>query len=402
MIAQPALEARLHGTRRGQVLRELLGNAAHFPIANLFYEAILEGAGLLRGPDAYVLVGACLLQAWAAGSWQHAGRPRPLLASLIGPLCYTVVEGLIEGPQFFDAPNHVAYWGFALAIGALQQAQQRAGEGLIEVALSLAEGLTRAGILMAMYWLLEIRIQAGGLDRAFFSDPSHVYIALALGALGLLVGLLHSHTRRSLRLLRDTAAQLRRFSEWAMGRDLLERAIADNEVLALRRETRGIVFADLRGFTAWSERQMPEVVVAMLNRYYAAVGEALAGLHPVKVKFSADEAMAVFTGVREAIAAARAMRDAIGPVLAEHGLGAGIGLHAGPTVEGLLGSPDVRLYDVIGDTANVAKRLCDQAAAGEILLGVDCARTAGLEPGALARRTLSVKGKAEPIEVCSL
>jgi class 3 adenylate cyclase len=89
-------------------------------------------------------------------------------------------------------------------------------------------------------------------------------------------------------------------------------------------------------------------------------------------------------------------------VLAEYGLTAGIGLHSGPTVEGLLGSPDVRLYDVIGDTVNVAKRLCDQALGGEVLLTVDCARGAGMDPSALPSRTLSVKGKAEPIEVCSL
>ena len=42
------------------VLRELLANSAHFPVANLFYEAISEGTGLLHTPDPYVLIGACL------------------------------------------------------------------------------------------------------------------------------------------------------------------------------------------------------------------------------------------------------------------------------------------------------------------------------------------------------
>lgn len=399
MTAAVALEVRLHGTRRGQFLRELLGNSAHFAIANLFFEAIIEGSELLHAPDAYVLVGACLLQAWLLGSWQYAGKPRPFLGNLVGPACYTLIEGIIEGTAFFAGPNHIAYWVFSLALGALQQLQQRAGWGVLETALSLAEGVTRAAILLAMYWILETRAQpeVGGLAE-FMRDASHVYITLALAALGLLVGLLHSHSRRSSRILHETVAELRRFSEWAWGKDLLERAVSDREVLALRRQTRGIVFIDIRGFTAWSDRQDPETVVDMLNRYYAALGEALRDRAAVKTKYSADEAMVVFANARDAIAAAQAMRGVAQTLLAEYGLSAGTGVHCGATVEGLLGSMEIKLYDVIGDTVNVAKRLCDQAAGGEILASGECMRAAGIEPEPVERRALSVKGKPEPIE----
>ena len=197
---------------------------------------------------------------------------------------------------------------------------------------------------------------------------------------------------------RNGMSRLRRFSEWAWGKDLLERAVSDREVLALRREIRGIVFIDIRGFTAWSDRQDPETVVDMLNRYYAALGEVLRDRTAVKTKYSADEAMVVFAEARDAIAAARAMRGAAQTLLAEYGLSAGVGVHCGATVEGLLGSMEVKLYDVIGDTVNVAKRLCDQAAGGEILASGECMRAAGIEPGPMERRALSVKGKPEPIE----
>jgi len=73
-------------------------------------------------------------------------------------------------------------------------------------------------------------------------------------------------------------------------------------------------------------------------------------------------------------------------------------VHSGPTVEGLLGSPEVKLYDVIGDTVNVAKRLCDQAAGGEVLASIECAQAAGLALESAPRRTLRVKGKSEPLE----
>ena len=397
MTKQPSLDARLHGSRRGQVLRELLGNSAHFPIANLFYEAIIEGGGLLRAPDPYVLIGACLLQGWLLGAWQHEGRPRPLLGNLIGPASYTLVEGIFEGAEFFAGPHHFAYWGFSFLIGAIQQIQLRPPAWAIDVALSLVEGLARAGILFSMYWLLERHQEAGAPAKPFFLDPSHVYIALALAALGLLVGLLNVHARRSLRLLRATAGELRRFSEWAWGKDLVARAIGDAQALALRRQTRGIIFADIRGFTAWSESQSPEVVVAMLNRYYAAVEAALRDRHPVKTKYSADEAMVVFAEASEAIAAGGAVRTAAREMLAEYGLSVGVGVHSGPTVEGLLGSPEVKLYDAIGDTVNVAKRLCDQAAGGEVLASGQCASMAGLALEPLPRRTLHLKGKAEPL-----
>jgi len=401
-FARP-IEARLRGTRRAQVVGELLGNSAHFPIANLFYEAIREGADMLRTADAYTLLGACLVQARYLGGRQYDGRPQPLAGNLVGPAIYTLVEGVLEGPAFFTAPQHIAYWCFALAIGLLQHAQLKLSRGAPEVAFSLAEGLVRAGILLAVYWMLEVAANpADARVSTFLTDSSHVFIVLALCALGLLVGLLQWHARRGLRLLRDTAADLHKFSEWAWGREVLERAIADGDRLALRRETRSVLFVDIRGFTAWSERNSPETVVEMLNHYYAALESALRDLRPVKSKYTADEAMVVFSGARAALDAAAAMRCAASGVLAEHGLAAGIGVHTGPTVEGLLGSPDVKLYDVIGDTVNVAKRLCDQAAGGEVLASIECVSAAGLDAQARARRALSVKGKSAPLDVCVL
>jgi len=52
----------------------------------------------------------------------------------------------------------------------------------------------------------------------------------------------------------------------------------------------------------------------------------------------------------------------------------------------------------VGDAVNVTARLASVAAAGEILVSAETARAAGLE-GGLARRTVELKGKAEPVEV---
>ncbi|MBI3965756.1 MAG: hypothetical protein HY329_08985 [Chloroflexi bacterium] len=61
----------------------------------------------------------------------------------------------------------------------------------------------------------------------------------------------------------------------------------------------------------------------------------------------------------EPLAAARAgleLRDAVADILSAEGIAAGVGLHSGAVIEGMLGGEHVRGYDVIGDTVNTAKR----------------------------------------------
>ena len=83
-------------------------------------------------------------------------------------------------------------------------------------------------------------------------------------------------------------------------------------------------------------------------------------------------------------------------------LAAGCGVHCGPVVEGLMGTEERRSYDLLGDSVNTAKRLCDAAAGGEILLSqaVHLQLGAGL-PG-LQERTLQVKGKQQPLAAYAL
>ncbi len=99
------------------------------------------------------------------------------------------------------------------------------------------------------------------------------------------------------------------------------------------------------------------------------------------------------------MAAARSLREALAPQLAAFGLSAGFGIHAGPVIEGLLGSESVQAFDVLGDTVNVAKRLCDGAAGGEILVS-EATPLAGA--GEAPVRELRVKGKSEPLRVRAL
>jgi class 3 adenylate cyclase len=391
------LQARLSGTPRTRYLLELFGNSAQFPIANILLEMLLEGPGkYLLAADLYTILVAGLAQAWFLSRWETGPRPRRFLGNLIGPALYTLIETSLEGVKFFEAPHHLAYWCFACVIGALQAIRWRSGSGTLQAAALVLENVVRAGILLAMYVLFELITNSKYTSVVlFFADSSHRFVALANLLLGLSLGLSSLTGQRHLDLLKHTSAQLNTYSEWLLGRDLLARLIADPHALTLTRRERAVLFADIRGFTRWCEPRAPEEIVALIDRYYDCAETILNRHRVIKFKFSADEVMAVFPDADNAAAAARELRDGFAALLESHGLGTGIGIHAGPLVEGLLGSGGVKFYDVIGDTVNTAKRIESAAGAGEILISEAAVGT--LAHG--ERREIQVKGKEAPLAV---
>ncbi len=401
-MSDSTLEKRIEGSPATRFLQEFFSNSAQFPIANILLELLLEGPRRYLGaPDPYAIALAAIVQAFFLSRWQDGAHPRRFLGNLIGPALYTVIEVAVEGPQFFASPNHLAYWGFAAAMGLLQSARPRLPAPLRAIA-QVAEDVVRAGILLAMYAIFESATSDAFHTRGFFADHSHQFVALATLFLGLSLGLANLTARYYQHLLRETAAQLRTYSEWLLGRDLLEKSMHDPGSLALRRHQRTVLFMDIRGFTAWSETRSPEEVVEMLNRYYHAAETTLASTPVVKSKFSADEMMAVFAEPSDAVLVARRLRREIYGLLAGQGLGAGIALHCGPLVEGLLGSMGVRFYDVIGDTVNTAKRIESAAAGGEVLISSDIAAVLGTGMQLGTKRLITVKGKEAPVAVYPL
>ena len=202
--------------------------------------------------------------------------------------------------------------------------------------------------------------------------------------------------------LRNVSAQLKTYSEWLLGRDLLGRILSNPDALSLARRERTVVFVDIRNFTRWSETRPPEEVVAMLNLYYIAAEAIAIQRGMIKLKFSADEIMAIFEDTQCAAAAALDWRTELTRLLREHNLGAGIGLHTGPLVEGLLGTKDVKFYDVVGDTVNTAKRIENAASESEILISESTRRALGSYVTVGASRPIEAKGKEAPVTVYPL
>lgn len=395
------LDERIRGTLRGAVILEFLKNSFHFPLANILIELILEGpAHYVQSMDFYASLSAAALQAYFLGRWTYEGRPRPLLGNLIGPMIYSSLE-LATTPvaTFFSLPFHYAYWGFAIAIGMIQQLRLTWGETR-EGGLILLENVLRSGILAVMYWFIEVLTEAKYADPyLFFTNKSHIFILSAILFISIIVGLDDARSQRFLNILRDTAGQLQTFSYWLLGRNMVSLALTDPSSLSLVRRERTVLFMDIRGFTQWSERQEPERVVTMLNRYYEIAETVLGGSKVIMLKYTADEVMAFFADAQDAVVAAYRLHGACSRELAPLGLAVGTGMNTGLVVEGLLGSAGLKRYEIIGDTVNTAKRICSAAAEGEFL--VSAALLQKIEADFVVReaRQIVAKGKSEPLPV---
>ncbi len=140
-----------------------------------------------------------------------------------------------------------------------------------------------------------------------------------------------------------------------------------------------VLFADIRGFTRFSESHSPADVVATLNRALSEITAPVFRHHGILDKYIGDGLLAFFEplgsheeAAESALAAAREMQTAFaslqgdGAALCE--LGLGIGINAGPVIVGNIGSEKFMDYTVIGDAVNVAARLQAVAEPGQILV----------------------------------
>ena len=131
-----------------------------------------------------------------------------------------------------------------------------------------------------------------------------------------------------------------------------------------------VLFADLKGFTPLAEELDPAALVALLNGWFAAMGGVIAAHRGHLAKFIGDGLLALFGALEpnpwqtnDAVHAAIGMRAALATYnagLRAQGLpelAAGIGVHRGPVVAGVMGNAALMEYGVIGRTVNVASRV---------------------------------------------
>ncbi len=166
-----------------------------------------------------------------------------------------------------------------------------------------------------------------------------------------------------------------------------------------------VLFADLQGFTSFTERSDPADVVTLLNTYFGAVVPIVLGEGGTVVQFIGDAIVAVFNAPvpqpdhpLRAARAALEFQAATGRIAASHPDWPRfrVGIATGPAVVGNVGSDEVRSFTAIGDTVNLAARLQAEAAPGAILVSEATAEALRGRAVLATVGPFHLKGKAEP------
>jgi adenylate cyclase len=182
---------------------------------------------------------------------------------------------------------------------------------------------------------------------------------------------------------------------------IIVRRVRPSEEVRTARVT--VLFVDLRGYTGMAERLSAARVVPLLDEFFRVLASAAEAYGGTVFHMAGDGMMAGFgvngesgNGAREALAAGHAMLEGFAPIAARWrselsiDAGIGVGLHLGEVALGVLGPPRHKTTTMVGDTVNVAARLCSRARAGEVLFS--CTVATALEsnagtPNAVVRAT---------------
>ncbi|MGA2777064.1 MAG: adenylate/guanylate cyclase domain-containing protein [Steroidobacteraceae bacterium] len=141
-----------------------------------------------------------------------------------------------------------------------------------------------------------------------------------------------------------------------------------------------VLFVDLRGYTGLAEKLPPVDVASLLDEFFGVLASA-AERHDGQIFYMVGDGMMAGFGLRSsasvgaqnALAAAQGMLTGFAPIVERWQrelsieTGIGVGVHFGDVARCLHGPPGQRMHTLVGDTVNVAARLCSRARAGEVL-----------------------------------
>ncbi len=279
--------------------------------------------------------------------------------------------------EFFFAENGVA---------ALQKLQENPGIDMVLSDINMPEmdGLT------LLSRLKELRPMIKSVIISAYSDMENIRTAMNRGAFDFITKPINfedltltvektllqvNQTRETLKALKENDI-LKMYVDESVLNFMGDREVGSS-LIANETIEATVVFVDICGFTRISEKETPDNVVSLLNRYFDVIVKEIIAQTGIVDKFIGDAVMAVFRGefhLDRAIEASLAVRKQINNLPAQESNtfvpNVSIGINSGDMISGNIGSASLRRLDftVIGDAVNTAQRLQDAAGPGQIVI----------------------------------
>ncbi len=214
---------------------------------------------------------------------------------------------------------------------------------------------------------------------------------------------------RQLHLVKEREKQqIRGLFERYVAPRVVEHMLAQSSGVKLggTRQTVAVLFADIRGFSDFSVQSTPETLVKLLNLYLSTAAEAVLAEEGTLDKFMGDAVMAFFNAplpqpdyllraVRAAWQLCRRVEQLHRQLAPEHQLQFKVGVGLGEVIVGNIGTPQLMNFTIIGDAVNKAKRLQENAQAGQILIAQETYRL--LTPQIQARYVAEIHLKGQTL-----
>ncbi len=189
-------------------------------------------------------------------------------------------------------------------------------------------------------------------------------------------------------------------------------AVPDKDFFKGERQVLTVLFSDIRGFTSISERTDPEILVNILNDHLGTMTDVILAHKGTVDKFVGDEVMAIFgaplpmdnhalQAVRTALEMQAAQRELIARWAQAGGEVApiGIGINSGEVIVGNIGCEKQTNYTAIGDSVNLASRLCGLAKSHQTLISQATYEQLGDAVVVNRLPAVHVKGKVKEVQI---
>ncbi|CAN5814846.1 adenylate/guanylate cyclase domain-containing protein [soil metagenome] len=353
---------------REQAKGELV-SCAIFIVASLSIFIVLSFLGEARELHAYdtlrliFLSGAVFLFALIAIAWRGWWHPAVrflntgVQITLLSSFLYVIVRE--KGTAFALSTAIPMLYCLAISMTAFR----------LSPSLSLFAGALAGGEFVFIYYFFMLpKLTPALVDAnptlAWPALIARVFVLLATGiACALAARALRNQTEKAtedqtrIQLLERTFGRL-------VAPDIARRILEDDDWMKPARRDAVVMFADLKGFTAYSDGKNPEDVAEFLNRCWTVAAAAVEKNGGVINKYMGDGFLAIFgvplelaNAEKAAAQTAHELQRDLAPILEKEGLSICVGLHAGPMIVGGIGSEARCEFTVIGSTVNLASRL---------------------------------------------